>query len=224
MTEEPIKPLPRGDATRDALLQAALDIFGRDGFHAASTRAIARAAGVNQALIGYHFRGKQGLYVAVFEHIAARINSLVGAHAKAIAAQLAAGAGDRKRDLALLLQLTETFVGVLASPESEPWARVVLREQQDPGAGFEALYNGAMRPVLDTVGRLLGRLRGTPPDAQDTRLFAITLVGQALVFRAARAAVMRHLGWRKLGAAEIAAIQACLRSNIIALLGEEPSS
>ena len=39
----------RGDQTREALVAAAMDIFGRDGFHAASTRAIARAAGANQA-------------------------------------------------------------------------------------------------------------------------------------------------------------------------------
>ena len=54
----------RGDITREAFIQAAIEIFGRDGFHAASTRAIAERAGANQALIGYHFRGKLGLYKA----------------------------------------------------------------------------------------------------------------------------------------------------------------
>ncbi|HET6470821.1 MAG TPA: TetR family transcriptional regulator, partial [Pseudomonadales bacterium] len=42
----------RGDQTREALIDAAIEIFGRDGFRAASTRSIADAAGVNQALIG----------------------------------------------------------------------------------------------------------------------------------------------------------------------------
>ncbi|MFT7177522.1 MAG: AcrR family transcriptional regulator, partial [Halioglobus sp.] len=62
-------PTNRGEKTREALLTAAMDAFGRAGFDAASNRAIADSAGVNQALIGYHFGGKRGLYLAMFEHI-----------------------------------------------------------------------------------------------------------------------------------------------------------
>ena len=36
--------LSRGEKTRDALLAAAMDIFGHSGYDAASTRAIAKAA------------------------------------------------------------------------------------------------------------------------------------------------------------------------------------
>ena len=67
MTET--KPSSRSDQTRETLILAALQVFGRYGFDGASTRAIAKAAGVNLALIGYHFGGKRGLYLAVFEHI-----------------------------------------------------------------------------------------------------------------------------------------------------------
>jgi AcrR family transcriptional regulator len=45
----------RAAGTREALIAAALKIFGRDGYHAAGTRVIAREARVNQALIAYHF-------------------------------------------------------------------------------------------------------------------------------------------------------------------------
>jgi AcrR family transcriptional regulator len=41
----------RGELTREALLSAALELFGHPGFDAASTRAIAERAGANQALI-----------------------------------------------------------------------------------------------------------------------------------------------------------------------------
>ncbi|MEE4243097.1 MAG: TetR family transcriptional regulator, partial [Desulfopila sp.] len=63
----------RGEVTRQNLILAAIEIFGRDGFHAASTRNIAQQAGVNQALIGYHFGGKEALYLAATEHIALQI-------------------------------------------------------------------------------------------------------------------------------------------------------
>lgn len=66
----------RGDATREALISAAIAVFSRDGFHDASTRAIAEPAGVQHALIGYHFPGKEGLYLAAFEHIAQLVGRL----------------------------------------------------------------------------------------------------------------------------------------------------
>ena len=56
----------RGNASRDALIRAGLRVFSRIGFDAARTRDIAVEAGVNQALIAYHFGGKRGLYLAIF--------------------------------------------------------------------------------------------------------------------------------------------------------------
>ncbi len=49
---------------QERLLEAALDIFGRDGYEAATTRAIAKKAGVNIAAIPYYYNGKEGLYRA----------------------------------------------------------------------------------------------------------------------------------------------------------------
>ncbi|HSG63710.1 MAG TPA: TetR family transcriptional regulator, partial [Gammaproteobacteria bacterium] len=80
-----------GESTREALVLAALDVFGRNGFDGASTRAIADAAGVNLALIGYHFGGKSGLYLAVFEHIAGVLEQRIGPIVTAIETELLAG-------------------------------------------------------------------------------------------------------------------------------------
>src|SRR5690606_39441765 len=68
----------RGEGTRAALIEAATRVFGRDGFHAATTKAIAREAGANQALISYHFGGKEGLYTAVVEHIVESMGARIG--------------------------------------------------------------------------------------------------------------------------------------------------
>jgi len=78
----------RGKETRESLVLSALEIFGRNGFEAASTRDIADKAGANQALINYHFKGKQGLYLAVFEHIAHQMSNGVGALATEILNEL----------------------------------------------------------------------------------------------------------------------------------------
>lgn len=50
------------EATRSAILQAALDEFSEKGFEGASTRAIAGRAGAHHALIKYHFQSKDALW------------------------------------------------------------------------------------------------------------------------------------------------------------------
>jgi|GEM_PF-3814161 len=54
-----------GDHSRAKLLRAGLEIFSRKGLHGTTTRAIAEAAGVNEALIMRHFQTKEGLFLEV---------------------------------------------------------------------------------------------------------------------------------------------------------------
>jgi AcrR family transcriptional regulator len=51
--------------TRERLIQTASLVFGRDGLHKASTRAIAEAAGVSEVTLFRHFKNKEGLLAAV---------------------------------------------------------------------------------------------------------------------------------------------------------------
>jgi TetR/AcrR family transcriptional regulator len=54
-------------ATRQALLQAGAALFSERGFDGVSIEDVADGAGVNKALISYHFGGKRALYVAILE-------------------------------------------------------------------------------------------------------------------------------------------------------------
>lgn len=56
-----------GDERRERILEAALKEFAARGFEAASTNAIADAAGVAKGLVFHHFGNKEGLFVAVAE-------------------------------------------------------------------------------------------------------------------------------------------------------------
>jgi len=60
----------RGDETRRRIIDAAIKLFGERGYEGASTRDIARLAGVNAPALQYYFNGKEGLYTACAEHIA----------------------------------------------------------------------------------------------------------------------------------------------------------
>lgn len=51
--------------TKKRLLKAALDIFSKHGYDAATTRSIAKKAGVNESLIHRYFDSKHGLFLAL---------------------------------------------------------------------------------------------------------------------------------------------------------------
>jgi TetR/AcrR family transcriptional regulator len=56
-----------GQDRRRQLIEAALDLFARSGFEGTTTKEIARAAGVTEAVIFRHFPSKQALYMAVLD-------------------------------------------------------------------------------------------------------------------------------------------------------------
>ncbi|WP_372088987.1 CerR family C-terminal domain-containing protein [Tistrella mobilis] len=208
----------RGDATREALIRAAIDVFGRDGFDATRTRTIAETAKVNQALIGYHFRNKEGLYLAVFADIVEQIRARIGPVLAEIEAALDGDLPPGREDgLALLFRMTDAFILLMAGTESNPWAQLVVREQQSPTAAFALLHDGLMRPVSRGLIRLVQHI---DPVAQagDPRLVVATIMGQMLVFRVARAAVLRIIDQPAIGPDEIVAIQGQLRRNLTAML------
>ncbi len=68
-------PMPRPKrTTKDKLMDAAEKLFARRGFHGASLREITAAAGVDLALVNYHFGTKKQLLGAVLERRGAVLN------------------------------------------------------------------------------------------------------------------------------------------------------
>ena len=50
------------------LIETAIDLFSRKGFSGTTTKEIAAAAGVTEAIVFRHFATKQELYIAILEH------------------------------------------------------------------------------------------------------------------------------------------------------------
>lgn len=206
----------RSDATRAALIAAATEVFARSGYEAVGTREIASVAGVHPALIGYHFGGKEGLYLAVFEHIASAMEQRAGpalAGIEAALAEPAEPAAASVRGLALLFQLCDAMVATLADEASGPWGPLMMREQQSPTPAFDLIYERFMKRMLSAMTKLVRVVDASKSEAA-ARLTVVSIMGQIMVFRVARAGVMRHLGWRRLGAAQLALAQDAIKDNV----------
>jgi len=52
---------------QEKIVQSALQLFAREGYHATSTSKVAKAAGVSEGLIFRHFKNKEGLLQAILE-------------------------------------------------------------------------------------------------------------------------------------------------------------
>ena len=73
------KPTKR-EATRQKVIEAAIDCIYRDGFHAAHTNRIAEEAGVSWGVLQYHFGDKDGLLQAVIDYIFDDFTATLGGH------------------------------------------------------------------------------------------------------------------------------------------------
>src|SRR5260370_10613360 len=61
--------------TSERLIAAAERLFAEHGYSGVSVRAIAAAAGVNWSLLGYYFRGKEGLLFEVYRRHCNALNA-----------------------------------------------------------------------------------------------------------------------------------------------------
>lgn len=209
------------DQTREALVRAALSLFGRQGFHATSTREIAAAAKANIGSIAYHFGGKEGLHAACADFVVATIS----AFAEPALAQAAEMQG-REAASAGLSRAIERMVGFfVASPEVGEIAQFVLRELSQPSPALDRIYAGVLEPTHRRLCAVWEAATGEPAESEATRLRIFMLIGQVVYFRIGREAVLRRLGWQTIGPAQSAAITSIALENLSALLaakGKKP--
>jgi TetR/AcrR family transcriptional regulator, regulator of cefoperazone and chloramphenicol sensitivity len=202
----------RGDATRDKLLLAAVDAFGKYGFEGTTTRMLAESAGVNLQAIPYYFGGKEGLYGATAEYIATAISAHLSDVRDRISARLALvqeqGATIEKSEARLLLgEILQTMAVAFTGKQSEPISRFVLREQLEPTDAFRHIYGKVMKPVAEAFCGLLAVLFNESPTSEHVRLRVLSLLGSVMVFRFSHAAALSLLGWNEYGAHEIEVIR-----------------
>ncbi|ALJ06946.1 CerR family C-terminal domain-containing protein [Brevundimonas sp. DS20] len=208
------------DETRRRLVEAGLDLFGRGGLDAVSTRQLADAAGVNLNAIQYHFGGKEEVYLAVASHIVESTGAAIRAAAEAIAAD----ADNLKPDEAAwrVGKILSSVVGVIfGTPDASTRGAFMLREQMQPGRAFDLIYEGYVEAVHRAISALCARARGLEADDPEAIIQAHAMFGQALAFGVARDTLARRLGRAQLGIEDLSVIGPILEGSARrALIGD----
>jgi AcrR family transcriptional regulator len=161
-------------ATREALRAAAAAAFTERGFDGSSLDEIARAAGVNKAMVSYHFGGKAGLHAAILE---ADFATLAEAIARIRASR--AGATERLRE----------FVRAFGSlhQRNPNLSVLLLREMLAGGRRLEPVVLPRFVTVLETVAEIVAQgVREGSFRPVDPFLFHQSLVGSLVFFFAVR--------------------------------------
>ena len=154
---------------REAILESALEVFAKRGYHASSIDDIARAAGISKALIYEHFGSKEDLYLRLLDQGAA---DLFGRLAAAVA-DVDGPAPRLEAGLDAFFHFVEERRGV--------W-RVLFREASDPEV--LAVLDRIVGQVTGVVATLIAADPGPGPrkgEDRHAREEAIGMLAQMLV-------------------------------------------
>jgi AcrR family transcriptional regulator len=198
--------------SRERLIAAAIELFGRKGREGVSTREIAAAAKVNIAGIAYHFGGKDQLYEACARHI----GETIAGNLKTRLAEMTEAQIPPTEAMHHVLRALAGFL--FATPKLASFPRFVLREQMDPSPAFDILYAGVMEPLHKRFCSIWGAAIGADPESEKVKLQVFALLGQIFFFRMAQAGATRRMGWTTIGEKEVNALVANAGRTVDALL------
>ncbi|MBK7822002.1 MAG: TetR/AcrR family transcriptional regulator [Tessaracoccus sp.] len=163
----------RADATRRQLMAGAIVVLREHGYAGASARVIAEAAGVNQALVFYHFGTVNELIAAAcLANTRARVDNHQDDFARAGSVTELLDVGRRiheqERDLGNVAVLAQVLAGAQQHPELAGVARESLQ-----------LWIGALRAALDPLVER-SPLKGLIEADALARLLAAAFIGVEL--------------------------------------------
>ncbi|HXJ83399.1 MAG TPA: TetR/AcrR family transcriptional regulator [Candidatus Methylomirabilis sp.] len=112
-------------ATRERILQAALQVFAEKGYHRAAVDDIVRASGTSKGAVYHHFPNKEALFLALVDELSARL-------ATAVTTAIQASQGAVSKVEAALQAGLQTFA------RHRELARILLLEPVSLGRAYEA--------------------------------------------------------------------------------------
>jgi AcrR family transcriptional regulator len=155
------------------LLEVAGPIFANRGYQATTIREICAGARVNVAAINYHFGDKLGLYTEVLQQSvrAAQVLAVHSALDQTIPPE------------DMLRALIRARLRSINGRDLPDWhSRLLAHEFAQPTPALRQLVGKLTRPIYKRLLELMGGMIGMPSNDDNTRLCAISVVGQVLAY------------------------------------------
>ena len=163
-----------GEERRLQLLAVAVSLFSERGFRGTTTKEIAQAAGVSEAMVFRHFATKEELYAAILDHKACSGSNFQPA-------EMAADGIRRKDDRAVFESLA---LGALNHHEKDPeFQRLLLYSALEKHELAQMFFDEFVRRVYEFLGDYL---------RERQREGALIEIDPAIVVRAFIGMVMHH--------------------------------
>lgn len=203
------------EKSKEAILRAALEEFATRGIDGARTDAIAKAAGVNIALVFYYFKNKEQLYLTLLEQIFSEMN-------RRMKTALDCCDSDRERILAYV----HTHFDFLAESPLRP--RMVLQEYirgTGSAAQREKLLKKYIRPIHLRVRDILkDGIRRGEFRAVDVQHFQFSLTGLTTMYFLAAEKIQQLTGLDPLSREQLAKRRRAVADFVAAALFSPPAS
>ena len=133
-----------GEERREQILRVAVSLFSNHGFRGTTTKEIAHAAGVSEAMVFRHFATKEELYAAILDHKACKGSGSFEPE------QMAAEAIKRKDDRGVFESLA---LGALIHHDQDPeFQRLLLYSALEKHKLAQMFFDGFVRKVYDFLG------------------------------------------------------------------------
>ncbi len=179
--------------TKTKLLRSAAKLFARYGLDGVSTRDLAKRSGVNLCSINYYFGTKQKLYEAVLQDVVSYISDhFVLSVRKEI--ESAENMPPREE----IKYFIRRFYEFLCSDAvSEVQSELLVKELLKPTAAYDQLYLTVLEPLLKRLSGLVANELNLAPESRQAVLQTHILLGQVVMFRIHKTALLRRLGIKK---------------------------
>lgn len=205
------RPVTGALATRQALISAALRLFGTQGYDAVSTRQIADHAAANIGSIAYHFGGKPGLRLACADYVAEAMKEAFGT---AFAHPVPAGLPPEGATDMLVSMLTNFARQTMQRPDGDDISAFIMQETIQSGEAMQHLYQQLMLPVHEKVATLFRMATGLQEGSERLSLTVFSVIGQVGYFQLFRPLLFQKLGWSTIAASEAEAVSSVLAANL----------
>jgi len=185
----------RSTETRSRMVAAAIEVFGRVGYEAASTRELAKLGQTNLSAIPYHFGGKRELYLAAAQVIADYARELVDTLVVRLDNPSTGSALERLEDaLAGFVQI------MMGDSEPQSWTAFLARCVAEDDDAFRLIYDYALAPFQRSLERVVEDIAQGSLNSGEIRVRVSSTIAALISFRLLRGIMLRGMNWKKVPA------------------------